>query len=118
MTLRVVAVALFAMAVLVACGGSSKRTSLAPAPTSPDAAQTPDARLNEAVDLAVRLGVMTQDEATCVFRDHPSVLQEFAQALGIGTTAAITDDVARQRAQDLIRRDAVQIDRCLSITGG
>ncbi len=114
------ALALAVSALLVACGGAAgtKSTPSEPAPFATALTQTPDSLLNEAIDFAVRLGVMTREQATCVFHDHPSVLQEFAQETGLGTTAAILDTALKQKAEDLIRRNAVQLDRCFTGSGG
>lgn len=119
MTLRIAGVALVALltAITISCGGGSKKTSLAPTPTSPAVASPSDARLNEAIDLAVQARALTQEQATCVFHDHPSVLQEFAQEVGLGTTPLTQIDV-KSITEALIRRNAVQLDRCLTIAGG
>jgi hypothetical protein len=111
--------AIFIAAISISCSKSTaKIPPFVPAATASPALPNAGARLSEAIGLAVRLGVLTQTQATCVFHDHPSILQEFIQDEGLGTAAIITDDVAKQMAEDLIRRNAVQLDRCLSSPGG
>jgi hypothetical protein len=94
------------------CSGQPLVTS-----TPSIAAATPDARAQQAIDLVVRVGALTASQATCIFGDHPSVLQEFAQDVDLGTTLVTPIDV-KSITEALIRRNAVQLDRCLTVAGG
>jgi hypothetical protein len=106
----------------IACGsdGGDDPAATAESTATTEAQRTPvdDALLDEVIELAVTLGTMTQAQAACVFRDHPSIYHEFLQNSGLDESGLYDQEEIRAQLEALKRDYAVQLDRCFIIAGG
>ena len=107
----------------VACGddvGNDGATSTPEVTATAELARTPveEALLDEVIELAVSLETMTEAQAVCVFRDHPSIYQEFLQTTGLNESGTLDTETLKQQFEELKREYAVQLDRCFIVPGG
>ena len=57
---------------------------------------------------------MTEPQATCVFRDHPSIYHEFLQETGLDRSGNLSEATLREQFEMLKRDYAVQLGRCFN----
>ena len=112
----------------VACSGNDsdnptatrapELTATAEADATPGGTPRNAALIDDVIDLAVQLETMTREQAVCVFRDHPSLFQEFLQESGLLTSGTADEAAIEQQIHDLIADNAPQLDRCFNPAGG
>jgi hypothetical protein len=105
----------------VACGdgGESSEPTATNVPSTgitPAQARTPpeDALLDEVIGLAVELGAMSNEEAECVFREHPAVYQEFLRESGLTETGNVNEADLREQFEALERENVVELRDCFT----
>jgi hypothetical protein len=110
----------------VACGGGSgvnNKNGPSPSPLATTATLEASASpatnplLDDVIGLAVQLNAMTREQATCVFGQE-GILQDFLETSGLNKSSSVGEATIKQQFADLLRKYAVQVDRCFNGASG